>query len=110
MKSVLQLISTRAAALSSSDCDADDAALAGGALAERRLHALLAEVLDRLLHVAAGLGQRLLALHHALAGLGPEFVDEFRGDLRHVWFSVICPCELVLDVPGCDARASRRCT
>ncbi len=59
------------------------APFAGGALGQRRLHALLAKGVDRLFDVPFDFGQHLLALHHRLTGAGAEFVNELGGDLCH---------------------------
>src|SRR5436190_3302721 len=62
-----------------------DDALAGGpaaSLGSRRL-ALDAEDLDRLLDVAAGLGERRLAVHDPGAGALAKRLDVRRGDRRH---------------------------
>src|SRR3546814_1669813 len=45
--------------------------------------ALLAQPVDRGLHVALGLTQRLLAVHHAGAGLLAQFLDLRGGDCSH---------------------------
>ena len=58
------------------------AGVAPGALLDRR-HAFLAQQLDRLLHVAVGLGQRLLAIHHPQAGGGPEVLHHLSGYCSH---------------------------
>ncbi len=56
----------------------DPAALLGG-LGE----ALLAQPVDRGLDVAVGLGQRVLAVHHAGAGLLAQVLDQPRRDRSH---------------------------
>src|SRR3546814_1023611 len=60
-----------------------DQALGGHAsgLLGGRGEALLAQPVDRGLEVAAALGQRLLAVHHARAGRLAQFLDERRCDL-----------------------------
>ena len=66
------------------DGDADEAlgrhpaALLGG-LGE----ALLAQPVDRRLDVAVGLAQRILAIHHARAGLFAQILDQSGGNGRH---------------------------
>ena len=57
----------------------DAAGLLGG-----RRQALGAQPVDRLLEVARDLAQRLLAIHHARAGLLAQFLDQRGGDLSHV--------------------------
>ena len=44
---------------------------------------LLAQPVDRGFDVASGLGQRLLAVHHAGAGLLAQFLDKRGGNLGH---------------------------
>src|ERR1700730_13848642 len=60
-----------------------DRALGGGAFPEilDLLALLQAQDLDRLLHVAIGLGQRLLAVHHARAGALAQRLDVLGGDI-----------------------------
>src|SRR6185369_527453 len=59
-------------------------ALAGRAagLLHRRRHALLAQEVDRLLDVAAGLGERRLAIHHPRAGALAELFHHLGRDLH----------------------------
>src|SRR4051812_4214668 len=52
---------------------------------------LLAEVLDRLLHVAGGLRQRLLAVSHPCAGTLAQVLDHLCRDFSH---SLSCPREV----------------
>ena len=59
---------------------------AGGPLA-RVLDALDAEQLDRVLEVALGLAERVLAIHHAGPGLVPEPLDISGSKVRHVLVS-----------------------
>src|ERR1700722_19812192 len=59
---------------------------AGGPLA-RVLDALDPEQLDRVAEVAIGLGERVLAVHHAGAGLIPEPLDVSGSEVRHVLVS-----------------------
>src|ERR1044071_869521 len=58
-----------------------------GRLAPRLLgglgQALGAEIVDRLLHIAGDLGQRLLAVGHAGAGALAQVLDQRRSDFRH---------------------------
>ena len=63
------------------DVVADDPFLGGaaGALGGRG-HALLAQDLDRLVEVAAGLGQRRLAVHHPGSGLVAELLHHLCRD------------------------------
>ena len=56
----------------------DPPALLGG-LGE----ALLAQPIDRRLDVAVGLAQRILAIHHARAGLFAQILDQSGGNGRH---------------------------
>ena len=44
---------------------------------------LLAQPIDRGLHVAAGLGERGLAVHHARAGRLAQVFHHFGGDICH---------------------------
>ena len=53
------------------------------ALLGRLGEALLAQPVDRLLDVAVGLAQRILAIHHARAGLFAQILDQPRGNGRH---------------------------
>ena len=53
------------------------------ALLGRLGEALLAQPVDRGLDVAAGLAQRILAIHHARAGLFAQILDQSRGNGRH---------------------------
>ena len=60
------------------DVVADDAVLGGAARAlGGRGEALLAQELDGLVHVAAGFGQRGLAVHHPRAGLVAQLLHLF---------------------------------
>ena len=77
----------------------DAAGLLGG-----RRQALLAQPVDRGLQVAAGLGQRLLAVHHARAGLLAQVLDQGGGDLGHVVLS--CFGQLRLRRAGCSTAGS----
>src|SRR5262249_61782572 len=56
--------------------------LAAGLLGRLR-EALGAQVVDRLVHVAADLGQRLLAVRHAGAGALAQVLDHRCTDVRH---------------------------
>ena len=74
------------------DCDADEAV--GGdapALLGRLGEALLAQPVDGGLDVAVRLGQRVLAIHHARAGLLAQILDQPSGDRSHRISS--CPLE-----------------
>ena len=57
-------------------------------LLRRGGEALGAQPVDRGLHVAAGLGQRALAVHHARAGLLAQVLHQGGGDLGHRSISV----------------------
>ena len=85
-KSVSELTSTRTplvpATLSADQALGGDAAGFLGGLRE----ALLAQPVDRGLHLAVGLGQRRLAIHHAGAGRLAQLLDHPRGDIRHEFF------------------------
>src|SRR5271169_99264 len=72
---------------------------AGGPLA-RILDALDAEQLDRVLEVAIGLGERVLAVHHASAGLVPESLDVSGSEVRHVLVSRLYVCTSLLVLAG----------
>src|SRR5262249_36328879 len=63
----------------------DDLALGGLAsgLLRGLREALLADELDRLLHVPAGLDESALAIHHPRAGALAELLDLAGGDLGH---------------------------
>ena len=50
--------------------------------------AFLAQPVDRRLDVAVGLVQRVLAIHHARAGLFAQILDQSRGNRRHT--SLFC--------------------
>ena len=65
-------------------------------------NALLAEVLDRGVHVAAILLERLLAIHHAGAGALAEFRNSLRGDHRGHLRALY-----MLSVSICDAMVLR---
>ena len=82
-KSVSAFTSTSAACRRRGDADQ---ALGGGAagLLGRGRKALLAQPVDGGFHVAVGLGQRLLAVHHARAGLVAQLFHQRSGDLGHV--------------------------
>ena len=69
------------------DDDADEA-LGGGAagLLRGRGKALGAQPVDRGFHLAIGLGERLLAVHHAGAGALAQFLHDRGRDLSHVLF------------------------
>ena len=56
--------------------------------------ALLAQPVDRRLDVAVGLAQRVLAIHHARAGLFAQVLDQSGGNGRHPrpLFSSEAPC------------------
>ena len=71
---------------------ADDDAVGRGALEALAdvLGALDAQELDGLVVVAVGLGQGLLAVHHAGAGGVAETLDVGCGELSHVTSSVVC--------------------
>ena len=51
--------------------------------------ALLAQPILRRLHVAVGLGERALAIHHAGAGQLAQFLDHLGGDICHRIFPSI---------------------
>ena len=53
------------------------------ALLGRLGEALLAQPIDRRLDVAVGLAQRILAIHHARAGLFAQILDQSGGNGRH---------------------------
>src|SRR3546814_5149564 len=53
-------------------------------LLRRGRQALLAQPVDRRIDVAVGLAQRLLAIHHARAGLLAQILYQGRSDLSHV--------------------------
>ncbi len=55
--------------------------------------ALFAQPIDRCLHVAVGLGQRLLAIHHADAGRFAQVLDHRRCDCCHRCNSFACQGE-----------------
>ena len=73
-----------------------------GGDARRGLAGLAAELdaqhLFGLVHVAVGLGQGLLALHHRGVGLGAQFADHACGDCSHLFLR---------DEPGRRARRSK---
>ena len=74
-------------ALGALDGDADEPFGGGAAgLLGGGGEALGAQPVDRGLHLALGLGQRLLAVHHAGAGALAQFLDRSSGDLGHLYF------------------------
>ena len=62
-----------------------DGALGGhpAGLLGRRGETLLAQRVDRLLHVALALVEGVLAIHHSGAGALPELLDHLSGDFSH---------------------------
>ena len=82
-KSVSELISTIAPTpLPRRDADQTFGGLAAGLLGGLG-QALLTQPVDRRLDIAVGLAQRLLAVHHAGAGLGPKILYKRCSYLSH---------------------------
>ena len=100
-KSVSQLSSIIATSVPPAcDGDDDEPLRRGAAAALLGLgDALLAEDLHRLVHVAAGLFERRLAIHHARAGAGAELADVFRGNLPSVSFLHVHPVAVLVRPP-----------
>ena len=90
-KSVSELTSTttpfRASHGEADETFGGDAAGLLGGLRE----ALLAQQIDGLLHVAAGLLQRRLAIHHARAGAFAQLLDHLRVDFGHIGILLFRP-------------------
>ena len=88
-KSVSQLTSTSTPILPSSAHERGDGALVRGAagLLGERGQAARAQDVDGRVDVAVGLGERLLAVHHARAGALAELLDHAGGDLSHRYAS-----------------------
>ena len=83
-KSVSQLISTSAPVVPSTEAaTTPSAVMRDGGLAGLAAE-LDAQQLLGALHVAFGLGQRLLAFHHRGVGLGAQFGDHAGGDCGHL--------------------------
>src|SRR3954454_21952683 len=57
----------------------------------RRCETLRAQPVDRGLHFAIGLGERLLAVHHSGAGALAQFLDTRGRDLSHVFVPLFSP-------------------
>jgi hypothetical protein len=65
--------------------------------------ALLAQEVDRGLHVAVGLGERFLAIQHSGSGALPELLDHLGGDFHRT-----SPCRAVCDSRRTKEKVSRR--
>ena len=73
--------------------------------------ALLAQPVDRRLDVAVGLVQRILAIHHARAGLFAQILDQSGGNGRHTRPSFRSEAARGLNlIPQPSARAPARST